>query len=74
MSQVSKFMHTPKTPHLNVINRILRYLKGNLEKKFWMRKNDTNDICGYVNADCAGIFHRKLITEFCIFIGENLDT
>jgi Reverse transcriptase (RNA-dependent DNA polymerase) len=28
VSQISRFMHFPKTPHLDAINRILRYLKG----------------------------------------------
>jgi hypothetical protein len=27
VSQISKFMHSPRTPHLDVVNRILRYLK-----------------------------------------------
>jgi hypothetical protein len=40
-------MHALKTPHLEAINRILGYLKGSLGKKIWMRKHDTNAICGY---------------------------
>jgi hypothetical protein len=28
VSQVSQFMHAPRTSHLDVINRILRYLKS----------------------------------------------
>jgi hypothetical protein len=51
VSQISKFMHSPRTPHLDAINRILRYLKGTPGKEIWMRKNNTNAICGYSNAD-----------------------
>jgi hypothetical protein len=28
ISQISKFMHSPRTSHLDVIDRVLRYLKG----------------------------------------------
>jgi Reverse transcriptase (RNA-dependent DNA polymerase) len=38
MSQVSKFMHAPRTSYLDVINRILRYLKSTPEKRIYMRK------------------------------------
>jgi hypothetical protein len=31
-------MHTPRTPHLDAINRIFRYLKGTLRKRICMRK------------------------------------
>jgi hypothetical protein len=32
--QISKFMHSPRTPHLDTVNRILRYLKGTPVRKF----------------------------------------
>jgi hypothetical protein len=31
-------MHSPRIPHLDAINRILRYLKGTLGKGIWMKK------------------------------------
>jgi hypothetical protein len=74
VSQISKFMHSPRTPHLDVVNRILRYLKGTPEKAIWMRKNNTNAICDYSDADWAGIFDRKSTTGFCTFVGGNLVT
>jgi hypothetical protein len=37
-SQISKLMHSPRTSYLDVINRILRYLKDTPEKRIWMRK------------------------------------
>jgi hypothetical protein len=33
VSQISKFMHSPRTPHLDAVNRILRYLKGIPDKE-----------------------------------------
>jgi hypothetical protein len=38
VSQISQFMHAPKTPHLDTINRILKYLKGSPGKGIWIKK------------------------------------
>jgi hypothetical protein len=51
VSQISKFMHSPKTSHLDAVNIILRYLKGTLGKRIWMKINNTNAICGYSDAN-----------------------
>jgi hypothetical protein len=51
VSQISKSMYTPRTTHVNVIDRILRYLKGTPGKGIWIKNNDSNDICGYSDAD-----------------------
>jgi hypothetical protein len=74
VSQISKFMHSPRTPHLDVVNRILGYLKGTFGKEIWMRKNNTNTICGYSDANCAGSFDRKSTTDFYMFVDGNLVT
>jgi Reverse transcriptase (RNA-dependent DNA polymerase) len=74
VSQISKFMHSPRTPHLDVVNMILRYLKGTPRKGIWMRKNNTNVICGYSDADWVGSFDRKSTIGFCTFVGGNLVT
>jgi hypothetical protein len=58
VSQISQFIHVPRTPHLDAINRILRYLKGSPEKKIWMKKNNTNTIYGYSDADLCDPFLR----------------
>ena len=74
VSQISQFMHSPRTTHLDAINRILRYLKGTPGKGIWMKRNNTHDICGYSDADWAGAFDRKSTTGFCVFVGGNLVT
>jgi Reverse transcriptase (RNA-dependent DNA polymerase) len=74
VSQISKFMHLPRSPHLDAVNRILRYLKGTPGKGIWIKRNNTNAICGYSDADWAGSFDRKSITGFCTFVGGNLVT
>jgi hypothetical protein len=74
ISQISKFMHAPRTPHLEAINRILRYLKGTPGKGVWMKNNNSNDIRGNFDADWARSFDRKSTTKFYTFIDENLAT
>jgi hypothetical protein len=56
VSQVSKFIHAPRTSHVNTIERILRFLKGIPGKEIWMKNNKINDICGYSDADWAERF------------------
>jgi hypothetical protein len=46
VSQISQFMHAPKTSHLDAITRVLRYLKGTLRKGIWMQNNNSNTMCG----------------------------
>jgi hypothetical protein len=74
VSQISKFMHSPRTPHLDVTNRILRYLKDTLGKKIWMKRNETNEIYDYSDVDWKWRFNRKLTTDFCTFVGDTLVT
>jgi Reverse transcriptase (RNA-dependent DNA polymerase) len=62
VSVVSQFMHAPKTTHLEAVVRILSYLKGSPGQGIWMRKNDTNNIVGYSDADWAGSYDRKSTT------------
>jgi hypothetical protein len=74
INQISKFMHAPRTPHLEAINRILRYLKGTPGKEVWMKNNNSNEICGYSDVDWAGSYDRKSTTGYCTFVGGNLVT
>jgi hypothetical protein len=74
VSQISQFMHAPRTPHIEAINRILRYLKGSPGKGILMKRNNTNDICGYSDTDWVGSFDRKSTTGFYTFVGGNLVT
>ena len=67
-------MHSQRTPHLEAVNRILRFLKTNPGKGIWMKNNDSNDICGYSDADWTRSFDRKSTTDFYTFIGRNLVT
>lgn len=72
VSVVSLFMQAPRTTHLEVIDRILRYLKGTPGQGIWMKKNKAYDIMGYADADWGGSFDRRSTTCYCTFVGGNL--
>ena len=75
VNQVSQHMQTPKTNHMQMVERILKYLKGSPGSGIWMKKNETSDIVGYCDADWAGsIEDRKSTTSYCTFVGGNLVT
>jgi hypothetical protein len=74
ISQISKFMHSPRTSHLYAIDRILRYLKSTLGMRIHFKNNNSNEICGYSDADWAGSFDRKSTTGFYTFICGNIVT
>jgi Reverse transcriptase (RNA-dependent DNA polymerase) len=74
VSIVSQFMHAPRTSHLSTIDIILRYLKGTPGQGIWMKKNVTNNVVGYSDADWARSCDRKSTTGFCTFVGGNLVT
>jgi Reverse transcriptase (RNA-dependent DNA polymerase) len=71
VSQVSQFMHAPKTIHMEAVNKILRYLKKTPGKVILMKNNK---ICGYSDADWAESFDRKSTTGYCTIVGGNIVT
>jgi hypothetical protein len=67
-------MHAPRTPHLETINRILRYLKSTPGKDILMKNNKSNEISGYFDINWAESFDQKSTTSFYTFINEKLVT
>ena len=53
VSVVSQFMHAPSEEHLQVVNRILRYLKGTPGKGLLFSKHGVSSMEGYTDADWA---------------------
>ncbi|KAL1213817.1 Retrovirus-related Pol polyprotein from transposon RE2 [Cardamine amara subsp. amara] len=75
VNQVSQYMQKPTVYHWNMVERILRYLKGSPGQGIWMGKNNNAEIVGYCDADYAGDTNdRKSTTGYCTFIGGNLVT
>ncbi|KAG7583619.1 Integrase catalytic core [Arabidopsis suecica] len=72
---VSQQMQAPTQHHWNMVNRILKYLKGAPGQGIWMGCNRNTEIVGYCDADYAGDKNdRRSTTGYCTFIGGNLVT
>jgi hypothetical protein len=52
--QVCLYMHMPREPHLALIKRILRYVKGTLDYGLHTSVSDSCSITAYLDADWAG--------------------
>ncbi|CAD6223427.1 unnamed protein product [Miscanthus lutarioriparius] len=73
VSVVSRYMHDPRTRHMEVVYRILRYLKGTPGRGLWFRKNRHLDLEGYYDADWASSRgDRRSTSGYCVFVGGNL--
>jgi len=73
VSVVSRYMHDPRAGHMEVVYRILRYLKGTPGRGLWFRKNGHLDLEGYCDADWASCKDdRRSTSGYCVFVGGNL--
>jgi hypothetical protein len=73
VSVVSRYMHDPRSGHMDAVYRILRYLKSSPGKGLWFKKNDHLNIEGYCDADWASCLDdRRSTSGYCTFVGGNL--
>lgn len=70
VSMVSRFMHNPNEDHLQVVFRILRYLKAILGKGLLFSKLDESfDIKAFTDADYASsVDDRRSTSGYCTFL------
>ena len=75
VSVVSQFMHNPSKAHMEVVVRILRYLKSAPGRGLVFSKHRHLDVLGYTDADWAGcITDRRSTSGYFTFLGGNLVT
>ena len=73
VSIVSRYMHEPRSGHLDIVYRILRYLKGSPGKGLWFKSNGHLGVDGYSDADWASCLDdRRSTSGYCVFVGGNL--
>jgi len=66
-------MHDPREPHMALIKRILRYVKGTLSAGLHLGTGPVDQITTYFDADRAGCPDtRRSTSGFCVFLGDNL--
>jgi len=73
VSVVSRYMHDPRSGHLDVVYRILRYLKSSPGKGLMFKSHGHLNIEGYCDADWASCLDdRRSTSGYCVFVGGNL--
>ncbi|KAL0554274.1 hypothetical protein IC582_008191 [Cucumis melo] len=69
------FMQAPNEKHMEVVNRILRYLKNTPGKGLMFRKTNRKTIEAYTDSDLIGfVVDRKSTSGYCTFVWGNLVT
>jgi hypothetical protein len=75
VSVVSQFMHNPKDSHLQVVYRLLRYLKSTLGKRILYKNHGNLNLECYTDADYAGaLIDRRSTSGYSTLLGGNLVT
>lgn len=73
VQQVCLFMHDPREPHLALIKRILRYVKGSMSAGLQLGSGAIDHLTAYSDADWVGCPDtRRSTSGFCVFLGDNL--
>jgi len=66
-------MHDPREPHLSMIKRILRYLKGTLSSGLHIGVGPVQSLVAYSDVDWAGCpDSRRSTSGYCVYLGDNL--
>ncbi|GKE87758.1 ribonuclease H-like domain-containing protein [Tanacetum coccineum] len=73
VQQVCLHMHDPREPHLEVLKRILRYVRGTLDYGLQPFASSTSQLTAYSDADWAGCpSTRRSTSGYRVFLGDNL--
>ena len=69
----TRFQADPRKPHLVVVKRIFRYLKGFVNLRLWCPRESEFKLIGYSNADFTGCkIDRKSTSGSCQFLGGRI--
>ncbi|XP_052621712.1 uncharacterized mitochondrial protein AtMg00810-like [Lactuca sativa] len=73
VQQVCLFMHVQRESHLEILNRILCYLKGTIHHGLYFRANQSLKLTQYTYADSGGCPDSLISTSgYCVILGDNL--
>ncbi|XP_058766312.1 uncharacterized mitochondrial protein AtMg00810-like [Vicia villosa] len=73
VSVVSQFLYSPCQEHMDVVVRILRYIKRALGKGLVYEDKGHTQIVGYPDADWVGSpIGRRSTSGYCVLVGGNL--
>ncbi|XP_071700028.1 uncharacterized mitochondrial protein AtMg00810-like [Rutidosis leptorrhynchoides] len=68
VSVMSRYMQSPKKSHLDIVRRILRYVKGTLGLGVTFKKGEECKLVGYCDADYAGDHETRRSTTGYVFM------
>lgn len=73
VQQICLYTHDPREPHLALIKRILRYIKGTLDYGLQLLHSSAYDLVAYSDVECAGCPDtRRSTSGYAVFLGDNL--
>ncbi|XP_024317012.1 uncharacterized protein LOC106865377 isoform X2 [Brachypodium distachyon] len=73
VQQACFFMHAPREPHLALVKRILRYVRGTSSLGLHLRRSAKLDLVTYSDADWAGCSDtRRSTSGYTVFLGDAL--
>jgi len=73
IGMVSQFMQTPRKPHLDAVNHILRYIKHILQCGMFYETKSHLQVHGYTNVDWAGnVSDRRSTNGFMFSFGNGV--
>jgi hypothetical protein len=73
VQQACLHMHDPRAPHLSLLKRILRYVRGTTSLGLHLHPSPELAITAYSDADWAGCPDtRRSTSGFCVFLGDSL--
>ena len=64
---MSRYMQNPKTPHLEAVRRILRYVKSTIDYGLLYKKGEECKLVGYCDTDYAGDYDTRRSTTGYVF-------
>lgn len=73
VNEICLFMHDPRQPLLQALNRIIRYIQGTKDHGLQLLKSNINHLVAYSDADWAGCPDtRRSTSGYCVYLGSNL--
>ena len=73
VQQACLYMHVPREPHMHLVKRILRYIKGTLDHSLHLSSSSSVALTAYSDADWAGCPDtRRSMSGYCVYLGDNL--
>jgi hypothetical protein len=73
VQQICLHMHAPRTPHLALVKRVLRYIHGTMDFGLTLRASSSTSLMAYSDTDWAGCpDSRRSTSGYCVYYGDSL--